>query len=162
MTVFMLALAVFSYGAPSPGTKATELDGLVQISLEKGEVWTLGDPRASNLGYSGPQPARDFIVGNTSRDTQLASVLILTASGSPKEIVFSSTTVTKWEGTNPAAIDGYSYRLNLKGKLISVLRAHGKVGEVEQTKVRVTPAVKRRFESVKSTALTLLAGGKDK
>ncbi len=158
-TIAILLIAPLASTAKSaPKTKAITLTQLVDIAMKKGESSTIEIGRAGSLGYPRPQPMMDYIVAEPTKDTQLAIQIVLEPeTRAPKEIVLASTTVTEWSGETPVTIDGYSYRADLKGRLISMFRAHGKVGDVLHDKIKVDRAVKKHFEGLKSAQLNAAA-----
>lgn len=132
MRYFPLAALLLVAAAPAEKKPAT-MKTLIDATMKSGESSTLEDPMASKLGYAMPMPIRDFQVADTSKDTQLASLVVL-KDGKPDSLIISSTTVTEWAGEQPVAIDGYSLRSDLSGKFKSGIRAQGKVGAVVQRK----------------------------
>jgi hypothetical protein len=120
-------------GKPAPKQSAT-VKTLIEATMKKGAASTLDNPMAAQLGYAAPMSIRDFQVADTSKDTQLASVVVL-SDGKPSELVLSSTTVTEWVNGAPISIDGYSFRADLSGNFIAAVRAYGKVGTISQDKV---------------------------
>lgn len=136
---------------------------LVEIALKKGEDATLPDPRATKFGLPGPQPTRDYIVGDLSKDTQLSGDVILGGEGKePSGVVLSSTTVTEWSGEDPVAIEGWLFRADLDGNLIAAMHTHGKVGDVIQDVEELSPSTKSRFEALKKRILTMPIDGATK
>lgn len=134
--------------ASNKAAKSMSLKMLISTTMAKGEATTLDNPQAENLGYSEPQQVLDYIAADTSKDTQLGSLVILDVKKNPKELVISSTTVTEWTGKEPLAIDGYSFRAKLSGELVSGVRAYGKVGEVIQDPMPLDDTTRKRFKSL--------------
>lgn len=148
----LLPLSLIALNASASETvirRPATVRSLVSTTLSKGAADMLPDPRASNLGYSGPQRVRRLIVEKTS-STQLTSILVVDSDkGTPRGLIFSSTTVTEFVEGQPAAIDGYSYRADLNGKLVAGIRAHGKVDDVLHDKLDPkSKAVRARFAGV--------------
>lgn len=149
---FLPLAALLLVAAAPAGKKATPavtVKTLVDATMKGGEPSTLENPMASELGYATPMPIRDLQVADLSKDTQLASVVVL-KDGKPDSLIISSTTVTEWAGEQPVSIDGYSLRSDLSGKFKSAVRAQGKVGAVVQTAFTGSAAKKFHAALLKS------------
>lgn len=162
ITALSLLVTLPAYTAKKAPTKALKktmsFSQLANLAKAKGEASPLDEPRGGRLGYSGPYQMLDYIVADPTKDTQLAVLAIVNPkTGSLFDVILTSTTVTEWRGEEPISIDGYSYRADLTGRLITPLRAYGKVGEVNQEKLEISSGVKKHFEAVKSDLLRAAA-----
>jgi hypothetical protein len=144
MRFIPLAALLLVAAAPAEKKPAATVASLIETTMKRGEALMLEDSMASKLGYAAPMPIRDLQVADTSKDTQLASVVVL-KDGKPDSLIISSTTVTEWAGEQPVAIDGYSLRSDLTGRFKSAIRAQGKVGAVVQSKF--TGAAAKKFHA---------------
>lgn len=163
MRILALVAVLLSASIPAMAAKKTPAKAamkpltfkqLVLLAKAKGEASPLDEPRAGKLGYVGQYQMMDYIVADLTKDTQIAILTVLDPkTGSPYDAILTSTTITEWRGEEPISIDGYSYRSDLTGRLISPLRASGKVGEINQEKLDITAAVKQHFEAVKKDLL---------
>lgn len=134
--------------------KTVSIQDIIARTMNQGKDWTLQDPRASNLGYAGAQPAKKLVVGTISDGSELSSIIVLDNDKAPTGIIFS-TTKADIVDNKPVAIDGYSYRTDLTGKLVSAIWAHGKVEDVVQDKVNIkSPAEAAKFNKTVSSFLT--------
>lgn len=119
--------------------RSASLKTLVAATIARGTAWTVDDARSKNLGYESPPLAREFVLDDESSTTQLASMVTFNSDGKTLlDILISSTTATEFTGDQPTAIDGYTFRSDLSGRLISGIRAHGKVGAVVHDKLDPT------------------------
>lgn len=132
--------------APKPAT----MTEVVKASLANGTDWTLDEMRAKNLGYPTPPATKEYVLDGDAAATQHAVMVTLGGDArTAKDVMVSSTSVVEFTGGQPAAIDGYTFRADLSGKLISAIRARGKVDSVMQEKLDVSSAdTKKRFEAV--------------
>lgn len=162
----LLLVAVLSaHAAKKPAAKAVKslsLKALISTTMAKGEAMPLENPQSANLGYPAPQKVMDYVAGDPTKDTQLSSVVVLDEKQAPKELIFSSTTVTAWAGEQPTAIDGYSYRAKLSGELISGVRAYGAVGSVTQDITPINDTTKKHFKGLLSDIMRMAAQEKKK
>jgi hypothetical protein len=145
--------------------KPVSMTEVVKASLAKGSDWTLDEMRAKNLGYAAPPATKEYVLDGESAPTQHAIMVTLgNDTKSAVDVMVSSTSVVEFAGAQPAAIDGYTFRSDLDGKLISAIRARGKVESVMQEKLDVTASdTKKRFAAVLATVRAhpvLRKGGK--
>jgi hypothetical protein len=122
----------------------------VKSSLAKGSDWTLDEMRAKNLGYAAQPATKEYVLDGESATTQHAVMVTLGADArTANDVMVSSTSVVEFNEGQPAAIDGYTFRADLNGKLISAIRARGKLDSVMQEKLDASAAdVKKRFSAV--------------
>lgn len=134
---------------PKPAT----IQQLIDATMKKGEAGTLENPLAAKLGYSSPMKIRDFPIADIAQDSQVGSVVILGPDGKPAELNIALTTITEKSGETPVAIDGYTYRADLKGKFISSVHAHGKLGDGFKQDVETGAAAKKGYDKLLKTIL---------
>lgn len=134
--------------------KSITLKSLVNMTVKKGTDWVLDDPRAGNLGYSQPPKVKEYLINEASTDAQFSSFVTLGDDGkTPGDIMISSTTVTEFQNGQPAAIDGYTFRFDLTGKPVAVVRAYGKVGDIVQERLDISdPKIKTHSEAALKAA----------
>lgn len=141
--------------AVKPASRPVTIDTVVTTTMKKGKDWVLLNPRAGNLDYTAEMKAKKLLVGNTADGAELSSIVILGDDGAtPRDMIFS-VTHGKYEGKALISIDGYSFRANLNGGLVSGIRARGPVSNVVQDRLDVSAsAVKSEFDKTVNSFLT--------
>lgn len=146
----LLLVAAAPAGKKAKPAKPVSIAEVVKVSLAKGADWTVDEMRAKNLGYEVPPATKEFVLDDDAASTQHAVMVTLGADAkTARDIMVSSTSVVEFAAGQPAAIDGYTFRADLDGKLVSGIRARGKLDSVMQEKLAVSsPDTKKRFSAV--------------
>lgn len=132
--------------------KAVSLEDVVKVSLKKGNDWALDEMRAKNLGYENPPATKEYVLDAESAPTQHAVMVTLGEDSKTARDVMLSSTTAEYSGGQPVAIDGYTFRADLNGQLVSGIRARGPLDSVMQEKLDPsTPETKKRFDAILAT-----------
>lgn len=160
MTLLPFAVLLLVAAAPvkekKPALKAARMISVAQVMSEtaaRGNDWTLDESRATTLGMDANTNGKKLILDGNTDTTQHAVIVILDSEGKiTPELLVSSTTAVAFTDGQPSAIDGYTFRADKSGKLISGLRAHGKVEEIEHVKLEPSSVdTTKRFEAIMKT-----------